>query len=197
MRRIYSLCSILEGYFNLVPIESTTGINVLQSLVLTIIGPDRPGVVEQISRCVDEHECNWLESRMSRLGGMFAGIVQVEGDAAQLSALKDELGNLSDLTVVVEEGQQEAEDSGKTLSVTMLGLDRPGIVREVSEALAAQSLNVLDLETGVSKAAMTGGLMFHGRAVVAWSGNEDLAELAERLDEISHSLGVDIELSED
>ncbi len=70
-----SLCSILVRYFNLVRIQSTTGIDVLQSLVFTILGPDRPGVVEQISGCVNDHECNWLGSRMSRLGGKFAGII--------------------------------------------------------------------------------------------------------------------------
>ncbi len=170
---------------------------VLQSLVFTIIGPDRPGIVEQISRCVNEHECNWLGSRMSRLGGKFAGIIQVEGDAELLGSLQSDLGKLRDLTVVVEEGGSDGDRSEKTIIVTMLGLDRPGVVREVASELAAQQLNVLDLETGVSKAAMTGGLMFHGRAVVACNGGEDLIALSERLDEISNSLGVDIELVED
>jgi glycine cleavage system regulatory protein len=169
---------------------------VLQSLVFTIIGPDRPGVVEQISRCVNDQACNWLGSRMSRLGGKFAGIIHVEGDAGQLELLKSDLDKLSDLTVVVEKGDSDGQPAQKTIVVTMLGLDRPGIVREVSGELVARQLNVLDLETDISRAAMTGDPMFHGRAVVACGGGEDLVALSERLDEISHNLGVDIEIEE-
>ena len=76
----------------------------------------------------------------------------------------------------------------------MLGLDRPGIVSEVSTAFAALNLNVLELETGVSQAAMTGGLMFSGKAVVAGAENLDTSALSMRLDAISEQLGVDIEL---
>ena len=166
----------------------------LQSLVFTILGPDRPGVVEQISGCVNDHDCNWLGSRMSRLGGKFAGIIQVEGDAAVLGILSTSLSELKDLTVVVESGEAEDARDEKTVVVTMLGLDRPGIVREVSRELAARQMNVLDLETNVSKAAMTGDLMFNGRALVALPDHVDLSVLGDRLEEISHSLGVDVEL---
>src|SRR5678816_4612379 len=47
-------------------------------LVMTIVGPDRPGLVDSVAALVAEHKGNWLESRMSRLGGQFAGILRVE-----------------------------------------------------------------------------------------------------------------------
>ncbi len=167
------------------------------SLVFTIIGADRPGLVEQIARTVNEHEANWLGSRMGQLSGMFAGMIQVEGDAAQLGRLKNALDSLPDLTVVVESGARDARLPGDPQRVvTMLGLDRPGIVREVSASLVLQNLNVLELETSVSQATMTGGLLFHGRAVVEAPQGQDWTKLAEELDRISISLGVDIELLE-
>lgn len=167
-----------------------------ESLIFTIIGSDKPGLVESISACVTDHQCNWLGSRMSRLGGKFAGMVQVEGNAEQLEKLRHDLTEISGLTVVAETGDVENPFAVNSITVTMLGLDRPGIVREVSGALASQGLNVVNLETDVSKAAMTGRLMFHGSAVVAVEGDEDLGELSERLDEISNQLGVDIELDD-
>jgi len=47
------------------------------SLVLTVIGPDRPGLVESLSQAIAQQEGNWLESRMARMAGQFAGILRV------------------------------------------------------------------------------------------------------------------------
>ena len=58
-------------------------------LVMTIIGPDRTGLVEAVARAVADHGGNWLESRMCRLGGEFAGILRVEIPAEKKSALLD------------------------------------------------------------------------------------------------------------
>lgn len=167
------------------------------TIVFTIIGKDRAGIVEQISRVVNEHDANWLGSRMSQLGGMFAGMIQVEGGTVQLAQLTEALKKLSGLNVAVEAGQESAVKVANLITVTMLGLDRPGIVREVSTALAQQSLNVLDLQTDISQAAMTGGLMFNGRAQVDCGSSYDPIELESNLDRISTELGVDIEILED
>ncbi len=171
----------------------------MSTLVFTIIGDDRTGLVEEIAQIINDHEASWLGSRMSHLGGKFAGMVEVEGDSARLSSLKDALEGLksSGLSVIAEESSSGAAAEPATLSVTMLGLDRPGIVREVSHALAERKLNVVDLQTDISQAAMTGKPMFNGTAVVAVNDTVDLDELADRLDEISKELGVDIELSDD
>lgn len=168
-----------------------------KSLVFTIIGPDRPGVVERISECVSDRQCNWLGSRMSRLGGKFAGMVQVEGAEEKLRELRNDLAQMSGLTVVVESGGGFEEENTRTFHVTILGLDRPGIVHEVFAALASGGMNVLNLETEVSRAAMTGRLMFHGEAVVELGESQELEQVSERLDEISRNLGIDIELSEE
>ena len=50
----------------------------MPTLVLTLIGPDRAGLVEAVAAVVADHGGNWLESRMSRLAGQFAGILEVE-----------------------------------------------------------------------------------------------------------------------
>ncbi len=79
----------------------------------------------------------------------------------------------------------------------MLGLDWPGILRDVAHALAGQGINVLELDTRIVKAAMTGKPMFDASAIVEYGADTDHAQLTEDLDRISTSLGVDIELSEE
>jgi len=170
---------------------------VKDSLVFTIIGRDRPGLIESLSALGAAHACNWLDSRMSRLAGKFAGMVQVEGDSEQLGRLQEELVAIQGLTVVAEAGEDDTAGPPVGIAISILGLDRPGIVREVSKALVNQGLNVINLETDVSKAAMTGKLMFHGLAQVSYSKTGNIAELTEQLDSISLELGIDIDLEQE
>ncbi|MDA0791794.1 MAG: ACT domain-containing protein [Proteobacteria bacterium] len=170
----------------------------MDHIIFTFIGDDRPGIVEKIAGVVERHQANWLESRLSQLAGKFAGIIQVEIDPSHIEALTEELRNLTSagLTVVAERSSpREAAPTTHTLS--LIGLDRPGIIRDISGALAEQNINVLELNTRIIKAAMTGEPMFEARAVVAYASDSDLVELSEELDRISTELGVDIDLSEE
>ena len=115
-------------------------------LVLTVIGAERPGLVELLARVIAAQGGNWLESRMSRLGGEFAGIIRVEIPAAAELALNKELAGLAGqgLTVVSHSGGAEpaAPAPRRLVAVELVGLDRPGIVREISQALARAGANV-------------------------------------------------------
>ena len=69
----------------------------MESLVVTVIGKDRPGLVESVSAVVEAHGGNWVESRMSRLAGEFAGILRVSVPAAGVEALSKSLEALRSL----------------------------------------------------------------------------------------------------
>src|ERR1044072_596548 len=86
------------------------------SLVMTVIGNDRPGLVDSVASIVAEHGGNWLESRMSRLGGQFAGIVHVEVPADREQSLTKALKALDarGLSVVVHSDQPQAQTSRRT-----------------------------------------------------------------------------------
>src|SRR5512138_2982014 len=103
-------------------------------LVMTIIGKDRTGLVESVARLVADHGGNWLESRMCRLGGQFAGILRVE--VAQET--RDELINalrtleVDGLRVIIHAeraGGVAAPGTGSLATVELVGHDRPGILR--------------------------------------------------------------------
>src|SRR5690348_9664635 len=131
-------------------------------LVMTIIGRNRPGLVESVAALVAEHHGNWLESSMSRLGGQFAGILRVEVPAQQESDLKHSLEQLSakGLRVVVHPDEPIQPAAGRISVVEVVGHDRPGIVRQISSTLAAQGVNVEELHTERSSAAMSGESIF-------------------------------------
>src|SRR6266480_4044089 len=104
-------------------------------LVMTVIGQDRPGLVDTVAGLVAEHGGNWLESRRSRLGGQFAGILRVEAPADKEKVLVAALKGLErqGLTVVVHPDQPKASaPEGRLSVVEIVGQDRPGIVRQIS-----------------------------------------------------------------
>ena len=166
------------------------------NVVFTFIGEDKPGLVESISRIIKDHQGNWLESRLSQLAGKFAGIIQVGVDADKIDGLIDSLQGHQGLTVVVERGTEARDDNSQTHTLMLLGLDRPGIVADVSSALAGQNINVLEFNTNIVKAAMTGEPMFEAKAAVEYAADTDVVRLVEDLEIISAALGVDIELED-
>src|SRR5512140_2853458 len=108
------------------------------SLVMTIIGRDRPGLVDSVAALVTEHGGNWLESRMSRLGGQFAGILRVEVPPAREQALTAALKDLEKqglIAVVQPDASAQVPPSARVFELEVVGLDRPGIVRQISRVL--------------------------------------------------------------
>ncbi|XZG70397.1 glycine cleavage system protein R [Chitinibacteraceae bacterium HSL-7] len=161
-------------------------------LVLTLIGADRPGLVEQLANALAAHKANWLESSLSRLAGQFAGIVLVDVDAAQRGALEGALKALPGLTVTVAEGGNET-DYPQTYTLTVEAHDRVGIVHEVSAVLARHQLNVDEMMTEVDAAPMSGETMFYADIVVRAPAGFDSAALVSDLEALSDDLFVELE----
>lgn len=166
------------------------------SLVMTVIGKDRPGLVESVASIVAEHGGNWLESRMSRLGGQFAGIVHVEVPPEREQAMARALKALDarGLTVVVNSDQPQAAASRRTNILEIVGQDRPGIVRQISHTLAESGVNVEELHSECASAAMSGETLFKARAVLNVPEACDLAKLRQNLEKIAADLIVEISL---
>ena len=164
------------------------------SLVMTVIGPDRTGLVEAVAKLVADHGGNWLESRMCRLGGEFAGIVRVTVPRAQQPALEAALGKLAGLTIVVR-GDEPAQSAAPAVLVALevVGQDRPGIVREITRALSAQGINVEELATECLSAPMSGEMLFQARAKILVPAHVALDKLRQTLE--SGLAGLTVELA--
>ena len=174
----------------------------LDSLVVTVIGPDRPGLVSLLSERGRAHAASWEESRMASLAGQFAGIVHFavpSENAAALTAALHEL-EASGLRVTVVAGSAaastETAPGARTLELELVGQDRPGIVRDISRALADLGISIQELETELSSGAMSGEHMFNARAVLSVPRDIGTAELRGVLEALANELMVDVELDE-
>lgn len=166
-------------------------------LVLTIIGDDKPGLVGLLSETISRHAGNWLESNMSHLAGKFAGILRVSVADAESDALVADLQSLSSALKLVVEKVNIAESTPRqrSLRLTLVGNDRPGIVREISRALAEAGVNVEELSTQISSAPMSGEPLFQAEAELKVPVNLDVAALKSRLEQLADDLIVEISLA--
>ena len=135
-------------------------------LVITFVGPDRAGLVSAVSDAVAAQGGAWLESRLARLAGQFAGIVRADVGEAQADALEASLRALPGLAVTVTRGGAAAEAPKRRLRLDLMGLDRPGIVRDATGALSRLGVNIAEFESDLRPAPFSGLAMFHARAVL-------------------------------
>jgi glycine cleavage system regulatory protein len=169
-------------------------------LVLTFVGDDRPGLVNQISQAVAAHGGTWLESRSARLAGKFAGILLVRIPDESVIPLESALAKLapSGLRVSIERGAgAEAEGPQRTIKLDIVGSERPGIVRDVTQALSRLGVNIEEFASGLEREPFTGAEMFRAKARL--SAPEDLAldDLRRALERLAAEIMVDLSVAED
>ncbi len=170
------------------------------SLVMTLIGPDRTGLVESIARAVAAHGGNWLESRMCRLGGEFAGILRDRNSGGEKIPVArraaDKFGPQRDRSRPTT--QKCRSDAGRNApdEIGNRRHDRPGIVREISSALARAGVNVEEFSSEVASAPMSGETLFKAGARLQLPERCDLAALKKDLEKIAADLLVDVAFAE-
>ena len=166
-------------------------------LVLTVLGEDRPGLVEALAQVIAAHQGNWLESRMARLAGKFAGILRASVPEAHATALMHALQELTHagLKVTIEQSSIDASAQAyRWLTLALTGYDRPGIIRDISHALASRGINIDELHTEYTSAPMSGEMLFKATAQLRVPPAVVLSELQESLEQLAHGLMVDITL---
>ncbi len=164
-------------------------------LVMTVLGNDRPGLVSSLADTVAAHGGNWLESRMAKLAGQFAGIIRIECPSDTADALTAELQAPGTGLTVTLAREEEAEPAARrTLAVDVMGHDRPGIVKELTAAVASAGGNIEELTTGLESAPMSGNLMFRAQGVISIPENTDVSVLTDAIEHLGGDLTVDVSI---
>lgn len=163
------------------PMPDIPGSTPSTHLVLVLIGEDRPGLLEQVARCVMEAGCNLEDSRMSVLAGFCCISMSVSGNWKTLGKLESQLPRLESdtgLSVTARRGQrEEAGTPAMAYSVDVVALDQPGIVHALAGFFTSRGVNVRDLHTRVFRAQQTGARMFAANMIVDIPADQHLASL--------------------
>jgi glycine cleavage system regulatory protein len=169
-----------------------------ETLVLTVLGPDRTGLVEALADRIAAVGGNWEASHMARLAGEFAGILLVTVERARVEELVGALRALDarGLAVTARPTAAPAAPPGGRVRLELTGDDRPGIVRDVSRVLAERGVNVEELESEVVSAPMSGEPLFRARARLRVPPALALADLRAGLEALAGELMVDLAADE-
>ena len=169
-------------------------------LVLTFVGDDRPGLVNAISEKVAASGATWLESRSVRLAGKFAGVVLISVPDDRLTELELSLSDLAHagLRITIERGAAaEAEKPARIVSLGILGRERPGIVRDVTQTLTRLGVNIEEFMSGLESEPFTGAEMFRAHARLSVPEGLDLDDLRKALERLAGEIMVDLAVGED
>lgn len=166
-------------------------------LVLTVVGDDRPGLVGALAQRVAEAGGNWEKSELAELGGAFAGIVLVSVPDDRVDELTASLRGLEGLLkVATHAGSVAPGETGRhTLSFTVLGNDRAGIVRDVTDAISAHALSIDVFRSRILDAPMAGGTLFEASVEVSVPTGVDATEIIRSLESLAAEIQVDVDVT--
>jgi glycine cleavage system regulatory protein len=171
----------------------------MHDLVLTVIAEDKPGLVERIAQTISQHDGNWLESRMARMAGQFAGILRVQVAQAKQESLLAALTALQEqgLRIQLAAAGSAPSSSWRAIRLELVGNDRPGIVRDITRLLSSHGVNLESLTTEVVPAPMSGELLFQAQALLAVPESLGLEQLQSHLETLADELVVELKLQAD
>lgn len=165
----------------------------MKHLIITIIGKDRPGLVELLSDTIFQNNGNWLSSSLSKLAGQFAGILQVEVAPEDMPQLSAALAKIDELQIHIVEESKKTAPLPELHQLTVTGNDRPGIVKEVTTLLSQLNININKLKTETQSAPNWGYPIFIATFQLETPANIDLDIIQDELEKLADDLTVDIE----
>ncbi len=169
------------------------------TLILSVIGPDRPGIVDDLSSVIIDNGGNWLESRMCNLAGQFAGVLLVECSTGKQAGLVAALNGLDEtgFKIQLASGGNGGETAGRVnLELEISGPDHPGIIHDISHFLAKRNINIAEMDSHCEEGAMSGGHVFHSRISASIPRTQDISDVEDALDDLASALNVDITLDD-
>lgn len=167
----------------------------MANLILSVIGSDRPGLTRALAAAVLSAGGNWLESHLSRLGGLYVGSVLVEAD--DLEALRAAVQSVDahGLEVRIAPALEAPGAAGEEILFSLVGQDRLGIVHQVTAVLGGLAVNIEAFETHISAEPQTGAPLFNLDARLRLPPTLTGADVQDALEAISAEIMVDISLA--
>lgn len=165
----------------------------MKQLIVTIIGKDKPGLVELISDTVYFNHANWLSSSLSQLGGQFAGIIQIDVADKHFIALRQALSKIEALQIHIVEDHRQTSAPFVAQHLTVTGNDRRGIVKEVTRHLTSLGVNIAKLKTDTHSAPNWGYPIFVAEFQLQTPPEINTEMIQQQLEQLADDLTIDIE----
>lgn len=169
----------------------------MATLILSVIGSDRPGLTQALASAVLSAGGNWLESHLSRLGGLYVGSVLVELEADGVERLRSAVREVDaqGLEVRIAPAVEDAGVAGDAIDFSLVGQDRPGIVHQVTGILSGLGANIEAFDTRISVEPHSGAPLFHMDARLRLPPALQAEAVRSALEDISGEIMVDISLT--
>ena len=168
----------------------------MNSLIISAVGSDRSGIVSELTGIITNHGGNIEESRMTKLGSDFTIIMLVTVDPKWEESLIVALQAIKELSITTKSTEPNTFITDENCQISLNGADNEGIVNVLSKYLAGKFINILEMETNISNAPITGTPLFNLIAITTIPENTDLAEIQSDLSLIAQKLGIEITASQ-
>jgi len=172
----------------------------MQQLVITAVGIDRPGLVDQITGFLLAQGANIADSRMVNLRGQFAMIILVEAGDSVAQSIRDKVvtaGAAVGLNINVADPSQSpgARAVGLPFKLRIYAMDQPGIVHKVTSLLHRQSINIEELSTRLAAGSVSGAPLFSMDVTMTLPTNLSVRSLRKQLEALCEELNCDMDLT--
>ena len=167
-------------------------------LVISALGADRPGIVDEISNIIYKHSLNIEDSRMTVLGGEFAMLLLVSGEQSSIDAIQtqvNDIGQALQMRLMIKVTSDSAPiENAIPYAVEVSALDHPGIVNNISSFFSQRGINIVNLHTESYSAPHTGTPMFALHMTIGISADTNLAKLRDAFMQACEELNIDAEM---
>jgi glycine cleavage system transcriptional repressor len=169
-----------------------------EQLVITALGEDRPGLVNELSNKLTGFKLNIEDSRMSMLGGEFAIILLISGAAASIEKFSrsvSELESALNMKLLVKKTiSKPAQEALIPYQVEVVSIDHPGIVQEIASFFSVRDINIVDMKTTCYRAAHTGTPMFALKMTIGVPVSLPISVFRENFIQVCDEKNLDVKL---
>ena len=165
----------------------------MKSILVSVLGEDKPGLIDGLSEIILSYEGDWVESRMSSFEGKFAGIIKVNVPSKNIDKLGKKLvaSNLG-LKIVCEETKSHALQPFKSYNIELIGQNHTGIINKLSHALVALGGNVEEIKSEIIEASMSGEKLFKAEITLHIPTTVEEYVIRDQLEDIANEMMVEI-----
>ena len=168
-------------------------------LVVSVVGPDRHGIVSLLADRAQRYGANWAASRLNRMAGEFAGTVHFEVPREHADALSDalrQLGSCGLQVVVARSDAASVPASLRAFELELVGADRVGIVSSLTRMLAERGISIENIHTEILRSGVSGKQTFRVGAHLLVPAALPVDALRRDLGALASEMMLDIALGE-